>query len=211
MSIIRGLRLGLDLDGVVADYTAALRVSAAKLGIGQGLQGNPTTWGMVEPGWFDSKEQWLAAHTDVFRTGAHAIPLLDAGAADALVRFRAAGGVVIVTTARSGIVNSDVTDEKVRSDTEKWLEMHEYEVDDLVLTSDKAQADCHLYIDDSPGVIQSLQAAGKPVVVRDQLYNRHVSAEHRVFSVPEMLELISGVIPGSGLLSLFDTGQEVAR
>lgn len=196
MNSARGLRLGLDLDGVVADYVAALRDAAKRIGVGQGLDGAPTTWGMVEPGWFDNKDQWLAAHTDVFRTGAHTIPLLDAHAPSALTGFHDAGGVIVVTTARSGIPDSDVTHEKVFQDTARWLAQHAIPFDDMMFTHDKSLAGCDLYIDDSPGVVQHLMDSGKKVVVRDQLYNRHVDAEHRVSSVSEMMDLLS-----SGLLS----------
>lgn len=188
MSDLHGVRLGLDLDGVVADYEAAMRSTARQTGIATVGDESPTTWGMIEPGWFDHHEQWLATHVEVFRSGAHTIPLLDSGAPAALNRFRAEGGVVVVTTARSGLPDDGITHEKVYADTEQWFRDHGFIVDDMLFLSDKSAAGCDVHIDDSPGVIQHLSASDIPVVVRDQPYNRHVNAPHRVQSVTEMID-----------------------
>ena len=193
---VKGIKFGLDLDGVVANYVAGLRSAAVRLGLPPLKEGLPSTWAMVEDGYFENSGDWKKAHAEAFRHGAHHFPLIDSNAPKALAAFRDAGGVVVVTTARAGVAGI-VSDADVERDTVRWLEKHGIGFDSLLLTHDKSQANCDVYLDDSPVVIEHLQNSGRTVIVRDQPYNRHVAGKHRVPSVSKALGLIySGKLGG---------------
>lgn len=164
------LVIGLDLDGVCADYIAALRPVVAGLrNVDSGTLGTPRLWGFED--WGLDRDSFPTAHSEAvnvrraFRTLAP-IP----GAVDAVRGLHEAGDTIRVITNRLG----DLADPRiVVADTAEWLATVELPYDELCFVSDKASVDADVYIDDSPGVLDRLAAAGRPAIVFDHLYNRH--------------------------------------
>ena len=99
----------------MANYVAGLR-SCGSTRIAAIKDGLPSTWAMVEDGYFENSGDWKKAHAETFRHGAHHFPLMNGNAPKALAAFRDAGGVVVVTTARAGVAGivSDADVERTR-------------------------------------------------------------------------------------------------
>lgn len=172
--------LGVDLDGVCADYTSAFRDFVAKqFGADPSSLPEPTTWELTEAGWGirDADHYFTlhrhAVHEHLFATMA-AIP----GASDTLWRLSDAGVHIRVITHRL-LINGDHA--LVVSDTVRWLQQTRpsdgrprIPYRDLLFLADKADVGADLYIDDAPHNIRALRAAHRDVICFDQPYNRDV-------------------------------------
>ena len=164
------LVIGLDLDGVCADYIAALRpVVADLLNVDTATLGTPRLWGFED--WGLTRDSFRAAHSEavnarrVFRT-LDTIP----GAVEAVRGLHTAGDTIRVVTNRLG----DLADPRVVvADTAEWLSTVGLPYHELCFVADKSSVAADVYIDDSPGVLDRLAAAGRPAIVFDHLYNRH--------------------------------------
>ena len=163
------LTLGLDLDGVCVDYLGALRtVVADQRGIDPAELPEPTQWSLSE--WGLGRDAFVAQHQDavhnyrVFRD-AEPIP----GALEAVRRLSASGVVIRVITHRC---NDGVDKRLTISDTLWWMSHHGLPYDEACFVRDKTTVAADLYIDDAPHVIRPLVAAGAPMLIFDQPYNR---------------------------------------
>ena len=187
------MRIGLDLDGTTADYMRQLHIRGQELGtIAQGRFSTPTTYDMIEEGWFDSKEDFFATHQFLCESGdmKNLVPLEEDvnGAVELLQKL---GHTVVVTTARIMPNHSDELNKAVAEDTRLWVERHLPSVDGLIVTDNesKLDADMDVYIDDSPSQHMLLTSAGKKVVMRHQNYNMHISGK-RVSSLRELARVL---------------------
>jgi 5'(3')-deoxyribonucleotidase len=167
-----GLVLGVDLDGVCADYESALRTSvAARRGVdpatlpAQAVTGHFREWGLSAEG-FREAHRIAVIQDRIFRTMAP-YP----GVAEALWRLSDAGVWIRVITHRL-LFNG--LHETSAADTAVWLDQHDIPYRDLCFIGDKATVGADLYIDDSPHIILALREAGRTALVFDQLYNRHL-------------------------------------
>lgn len=181
----RQLRIGLDVDGVLADYMAGVAAVGRKLGhaMERALHG-PSRYGLVEPGWFPTEEDAAAAMEALHGGDAMGrLPLLDPTAPEAVRRLRAAGHQVVVVTAR---------DLRSRALTHDWLRRHRIDADEVLFERSKHRAGCHIYLDDAPHNIAELREFGAEAVVYDAPYNRDVSGP-RVRNVDDFAELVLAV------------------
>lgn len=168
--------LGVDLDGVCADYTAAFRhVVAEELGVAPAELGEQQRWDFSEWGVRD-RAHFLELHERavieqrLFAT----MPAIE-GAADALWRLSDEHGVWIrIITHRLHIKGGHHV---AVSDTVQWLDEHNIPFRDICFLGAKPQVGAGLYIDDSPSNIASLRDAGCSTVVFDQPYNRDVDGD----------------------------------
>ena len=167
-----GLILGVDLDGVCADYESALRTSVAtRRGVDpatlppQQATGHFEEWGLTAEG-FKEAHRIAVIQDRIFRTMSP-YP----GVAEALWRLSDAGVWIRVITHRL-LFNG--LHETSAADTAVWLEQHDIPYRDLCFIGDKATVGADLYIDDSPHIILALREAGRTALVFDQLYNRHL-------------------------------------
>ena len=172
----REFTIGVDLDGVVADYESRLREIAAKI-LGLDTQEFPParTWNVSEAGWpikdeahfLEIHRQAVAEH-GLFRR-LSPIP----GASDALWRMSDAGVRIRIVTHRLVVNFSHAT---AVGDTVEWLDDKRIPYRDLCFVRDKADVGADLYIDDSPGNINALRAArgADAAMVYTQLYNLHI-------------------------------------
>lgn len=161
--------LGVDLDGVCADYTAAFRdVVAAHRGIDPSSLTDEVSWDFRE--WGVDREQFLRLHRHavqeqrMFRA-MDEVP----GVADALWRLSDAGVWIRIITHRLVTNWGHAT---IVADTVEWLDAHRIPYRDLCFLGRKPEAQAHAYVEDAPHNVEALRASGNTVVVFDQPYNR---------------------------------------
>ncbi len=201
-----GLVLGVDLDGVCADYESALRGSiAARRGVdpatlpAQETTGHFAEWGLSAEGF---REAHRVAVTDdrIFRT-MQPYP----GVAEALWRLSDAGVWIRIITHRL-LFNG--LHEASAADTAVWLDQHDIPYRDLCFIGDKATVGADLYIDDSPHNIEALRRAGRTAIVFDQRYNRHLDGP-RVRSWEEIEPLVIDHLDGDPARASADDAEDL--
>ena len=159
MSVAR-LRLGIDLDGVVADFNAGwIRLHREEFG--SDLHPSMvTTWdGLAELGGFDDMRAfWEWARGSGLRPSIFRHLELYPTALDTMHRLRADGhAIVIITTKPDWAI----------TDTLRWLADHEIPTREVHITDVKSDVDCDVYLDDSPHVLPELVAhRGDAVICR---------------------------------------------
>jgi 5'(3')-deoxyribonucleotidase len=161
--------LGVDLDGVCGDHTAAFRaVVAAELDVEPDSLGEQTTWTYAE--WGLDGDEFLRLHRKavlehrMFAT----MPVL-AGAAEALWRLSDAGVWIRLITHR---LYANWGHAVAVADTVSWLDANGIPYRDLCFLGQKPQVEADAYVDDAPHNILELRATGGTVIVFDQPYNR---------------------------------------
>lgn len=195
--------LGVDLDGVVADYESGFR-AACQERTGLGLEHFPraSSWSFVESGWpFAREEDFFEAHRDAVNRGMfRELPIVD-GASEALWALSDAGIRIRIITHRLVVNFSHAA---AVSDTVAWLDLNNIPFRDICFVRDKAEVGADLYLDDSPKNVEALRSGVGPeaAAVFHQDYNKHVDGL-RVRDWREVLDLVerrSGVeVPGSTL------------
>lgn len=187
--------LGVDLDGVCADYTAAFRkVVAEELGVDPSTLGPQTTWDFSGWGIRDRDHFLELHHAAVIDHRMFSWMEAIEGAADALWRLSDECGVWIrVITHRLHVKGGHSV---AVSDTCLWLDAHNIPYRDICFLGAKPQVGADLYIDDSPSNIAALRGAGCNAVVFDQPYNRHVDGP-RVSGWDECEAYVRGAVSAS--------------
>lgn len=167
------LVLGLDIDGVQADYEAGFRRYVAKLlGVPESTIGPQTSWSFVDSGWpILSDEHFRELHAAAVRAGLFRQLDEIPGASKAIWAMSDAGVHVRIVTHRLCV---KATHAAAGKDTITWLDEHNIPYRDLTFVADKPAVDAHVYVDDAPHNIEALRRAGAYVICFDQLYNRQV-------------------------------------
>lgn len=195
MTAPRPFVLGVDLDGVCGDYTAAFRaVVAAERGIDPDSlpperSWDFAEWGVAELGGFDAVHRRAVLEHRMFRT----MPVMD-GAADALWRLSDAGLWIRVITHRLYVSWGHQVSV---ADTVEWLDRVSIPYRDICFLGTKPEVEADCYIDDSPANVEALAAGGAKVVVFDQPYNRSVTGP-RAGSWAEVERIVSDLAAESG-------------
>lgn len=165
--------LGLDLDGVCANYVDGFRTFCMKeMDRPASDFPDPSSYDFVASGWpftnLDDYRSWnrLSIEQGQYRNLA---PM--PGAAEALQELDRNGVHIRIVTHR--LVMGGLH-RKVVSDTVEWLDMHEIPYKSLCFTGFKDSISAKLHIDDAPHVIEDLRAAGQQVLVFDHAYNRQL-------------------------------------
>jgi beta-phosphoglucomutase-like phosphatase (HAD superfamily) len=155
--------LGVDLDGVVADFYAGVRPIAAEwLGVPiASLTPSPSygldEWNLSAAGTYEDLHRFAVTQRDLFRT---LQPI--AGAAATLRRLSARGLRIRIITHRLYI---KYFHEQAVLQTVSWLEHHGIPYWDLCFMKDKAAVGADLYVEDSPINVRALRADGHPTIV----------------------------------------------
>ena len=143
------MRLGIDLDGVVADFNAGW-IELHRAEFGSDLHPDMvTTWnGLHELGGFADMGafwRWARGSADrpsIFR---HLEPF--PGAVETLHDLDRAGHDVVIITTKP---------RWARRDTLRWLADHDLPTGEIHITSRKHRVACDVYLDDSPHVVPEL-------------------------------------------------------
>jgi 5'-nucleotidase len=180
--------LGVDLDGVCADYEGAFRASVARQTGRDPADLQPQTimdaysqWGMTFPE-FEEAHRRAVLEDRIFR---HMEPL--PGVSEALWSLSDHGIWIRIITHR---LIFNWTHETAAADTAAWLDAHRIPYRDLCFIGDKPNVGADLYVDDSPTNIIALREAGKIAIVFDQPYNRDLPGPraHAWADVVEVVE-----------------------
>ncbi|MGA9277125.1 5' nucleotidase, NT5C type [Ilumatobacter sp.] len=145
----RGLRLGIDLDGVVADFNAGW-IKLHREEFGSELHPSMVqTWdGLAELGGFDDMRAFWAwakgsdLRPSIFR---HLEPYPTA--LDTLHRLRTDGHSIVVITTKP---------EWAVTDTFRWLADNRLPTREVHIADVKSTVECDMYLDDSPHVLPDL-------------------------------------------------------
>ena len=167
-----GFILGVDLDGVCGDYTAAFAgvvaqerdIDPSSLPAQRGW--DFSEWALEDLGGFDAVHRSAVMEHRMFRT----MPVMP-GAAEALWRLSDAGVWIRIITHRLWVNWGHAV---AVSDTVEWLDRHAIPYRDICFLGRKPEVEADCYVDDSPDVIEALREAGNAVVVFDAPYNRHL-------------------------------------
>jgi 5'(3')-deoxyribonucleotidase len=166
--------LGVDLDGVCADFAAGLRPIAAEwldVPIEQ-LSPEPThnypEWNLEAAGGFDALYRYAVTRRDLFRD----LPPVP-GASLALRRLWTREGLRIrIITYR---LYFEFFHRVAVAQTIDWLDRHDFPYWDLCFMKDKAAVGADLYIEDSPSNVEALRAGGKKVIAFINSANGHLA------------------------------------
>jgi 5'(3')-deoxyribonucleotidase len=169
---LRQFVLGVDLDGVVANFYAGLLPIAAEwLGVPAAslpveVSYGLTEWGLDAVGGYEDLHRFAVVQRELFRK-LEPIP----GAAAALRRISQRGVRIRIITHRLFI---KYFHEQAVTQTTAWLEHHGIPYWDLCFMKDKAAVGADLYLEDSPENIQALRADGHETIVFRNSTNREL-------------------------------------
>jgi len=165
--------LGVDLDGVCADYTLAFRdFVAADRGVEPQSLPMQRSWDFRE--WDLDAAEFERLHRAAVTEGrllANLEPI--EGASEALWRLSDAGVWIRIVTHRLYVNWGHAA---AAGDTVSWLDSERIPYRDLCFMGAKTDVGAHAYIDDGPHNVDGLRAAGRTVIVFDQPYNQSCAA-----------------------------------
>lgn len=161
--------LGVDIDGVVADYSSGFRRSvAAARGVDPESLPLDRSWGFDEWG-FGEGDFNRHHHKAVIEERLFANLPAIAGARDSLWRLSDSGIWIRVITHRLYVNWGHAV---AVADTVDWLDAQGIPYRDICFLGDKPEVGADVYVDDAPHNIEALRVAGNEVIVFDQPYNR---------------------------------------
>lgn len=172
--------LGLDLDGVCADFYERMREIAAEwLGVDASTLTRDVNYGLPEwgirqplgndPGEYDRLHRFAVTQLGLFET---MYPIK--GAPQSIRRLGTEGIRIRIISYRLFI---RWFHEIAVGQTVRWLDKHGIPYWDLCFMRDKESVDAHVYLEDAPDNIERLRAANKCVIVFDNSTNRNVPDE----------------------------------
>lgn len=183
------LIIGLDIDGVLADFTRAYRA------IAHDLHGVPIHGGGAQPTWHPhdlTDEQDAAVWAEINASGGlfwrRLDPVVTPGEVSDLNALVADGYSVAYVTARHA---------KTLYVTGRWLYEAGLPHGEVTSANNKVPVLTRYgealqgFLDDSPHGVRRMHGAGLPVYVRDWPYNRQIVGPPRVGSVGEYLHRIT--------------------
>ena len=164
--------LGVDLDGVVADFIRGLKPIAAEwLGVPEHSLTEQLSYGFAEwnldaCGGYEALHRFAVKERDLFRT----LPAI-AGAPAVLRRLATCEIRIRIITHRLYI---PWFHREAVQQTVEWLEQHGIPYWDLCFMRDKAAVGANLYLEDNPFNVEALRADGHRTIVVGNSTNRHL-------------------------------------
>lgn len=160
--------LGVDLDGVCAEYNEGIRqVLADERGIRPDQLPAARSWDFLEWGLDAQSFGELHRRAVLDRRMLRDLPIME-GCAEALWRLSDAGVWIRIITHRLAL---NWGHQVSVSDTVDWLDRNQIPYRDLCFLGRKPEVEAHAYIEDAPHNIEALRAGGNTVIVFDQPYN----------------------------------------
>lgn len=176
--------LAVDLDGVCADYLTSIRPYMAAMGRRDAFDlPQPDSWDLVASGWFESADEYLAAHRYAVERAFFRTMTEMPGMSDALWALSDAEVHIRIVTHRF-LTHGD--QDRAAGDTIAWLQAKRPDGRvrvphrDLCFLGAKADASADMHLDDAPYQVESLRANGQHVLVFDHSYNRHLDGPRAV-------------------------------
>ena len=164
--------LGVDLDGVCADFYSGLKPIAAEwLGVNIAELPDKVSWGLPEwgvdkaPGGYEALHRFAVTQRNLFKD----LPPMP-GAPQALRKLSDADVRIRIITHRMFI---KYFHRVAAQQTIEWLDSHDIPYWDLCFMKDKAAVGADLYIEDSPDNIEQLRADGNDTIVFSNSTNLH--------------------------------------
>jgi 5'(3')-deoxyribonucleotidase len=191
--------LGVDLDGVCADFYGGLRPIVAEW-LGAEEESLSLTefryglreWGLQDMEHYKRVHRFAVIQREFFRK----VEVID-GTGPALRRLSDDGAHIRILTHRLFIPHFH--QEAVRQ-TVEWLDRNGIPYWDICFLKEKVEVGADLYVEDSPDNIEALHDAGKPVIVFTNPTNRHIDAGLRADSWSQVEELVRNFVAEKGLL-----------
>ena len=195
MSIADGFILGVDLDGVCGDYTAALRdVAIERTGADPAALPLERSWDFREWGLsvaqFEELHQAAVLEHRIFRT----MPAMP-GVAETLWRLSDAGVWIRIITHRLYVNWGHAT---AVADTVDWLDATGIPYRDLCFLGATPQVEADCYVEDAPHNVVALRETGAHVIVYEQPYNHDVEGP-RAVDWSEVEDLVGARVTDLGL------------
>jgi 5'(3')-deoxyribonucleotidase len=184
--------LGIDLDGVCADFYGRMREIAAEwfeVEINT-LTEKPSygldEWGIKNPSQYEQLHRFAITQRGLFRT---AEPIV--GARSTLRRLSDEGYRIRIITHRLFI---DFFHQDAVSQTIEWLDCYGIPYSDLCFMKDKDQVGADVYVDDAPINIERLRAHSHHAICFGNSTNVHV-VEPRATSWADVYRLVKTRCP----------------
>ena len=194
------LVIGVDLDGVCADFYSRIREIAAEWferpieDLSQDVSYALGEWGL-EPGEYDSLHRFAVTERDLFRT----VPMIP-GARRVLRKLSNEGYRIRIITHRLFI---RYFHELAVSQTIHWLDHHGIPYWDLCFMKEKLQVGADIYVEDSPDNVASLRASGNFTICFGNTTNKHLEGP-RATTWDEVYDMIK-TRPGHEAQMTFDS------
>lgn len=176
------VRLGIDLDGVVADFDGGWTLRyAAEFGVDPRVS---------QPGWDRLHQQTHFADMAAFwdwayecRLFRHLEPI--PGALDALAKLAGDGHQIVIISSKP---------DRMIPDTLHWISEHQLPTREIHFREDKHQVHCDAYLDDSPVVLPRLVSHRPEALVCRMVapWNQPVPGTVDVLDWPAFLTAVSG-------------------
>lgn len=172
MAVENQFVLGVDLDGVVADFIRGMKPIAAEwLGVPEQqlteeLSYGFGEWGLDACGGYEALHRFAVKERDLFRS----LPPIQ-GAPAVLRRLATREVRIRIITHRLYI---PWFHREAVQQTVQWLEQHGIPYWDLCFMRDKAAVGANLYLEDNPSNIEALRADGHRTIVVVNSTNRHL-------------------------------------
>ena len=165
------LILGVDLDGVCADYTTAFRpLVAQELNVPLSSLPEERSWDFSEwglsPKEFEDLHHKAVEDHRMFRS----MPVFE-NASEVLWRLSDAGVWIRIITHRLYVNWGHAV---AVTDTVEWLDQARIPYRDICFLGDKPEVEADIYLEDAPHNIASLRSSGNSVIVFDAPYNQEV-------------------------------------
>jgi 5'(3')-deoxyribonucleotidase len=166
--------LGVDLDGVVADFYAGLRIIAAEwLDVPMEELSPNVSFGLTEwkvdqaPGGYEALHRFAVTQRQLFKQ------LKPINGAPATLRRLSAKNVRIrIITHR---LFTKYFHQQAVGQTIEWLDHHDIPYWDLCFMKDKAAVGADLYIEDTPANVEQLRGEGHHTIVFSNSTNTHLA------------------------------------
>lgn len=185
------MRLGIDLDGVVADFTKGwMTFYNREFGTDLSVP-DATTWGdVVRLTHFETMDEFWEWTSDL--DGHSIFWHLDPfpGAVEALRQFADDGHHIIIVTMKPGFAVED---------THTWIERHRIPAAEIHILEDKWLIDCDVYLDDSPHVLPGLvrHRPDRTICRFVRPWNDHVEGTIDVRDFAEFREVVDRLASGA--------------